>query len=143
MTGITLPGLSTGPELPGLQSMEVLADQRLRARLAGGVLVELAEAALVDRDRDHRLTIRSAAPIDAGLGKIDARDRPGGDSGHLDVRADDQAERVVEPNLVGAVGALVRSPGGQDDERPGDEQDGGAEEDALHLPVGTSLGVHG
>ena len=44
LTGITLPRLQHRAGVAGLALDEVLADQRLRARLAGRVLVELPEA---------------------------------------------------------------------------------------------------
>ena len=47
LTGIVLPALSAGPGAARVAVDEVLADQRLRPRLAGGVLVELAEARAV------------------------------------------------------------------------------------------------
>ena len=89
------PGREHRAVLPGLAVDEVLADQRLRARLAEGVGVERAEAALGHLHGDDR----RAAVL---LVEVDRLDRAGADAGDLEVGAGDEAERVVELDLVRA-----------------------------------------
>ena len=135
LTGIVLPGLSTVPVLAGLALDEVLADQRLRARLAERVGVELPEPGLGDADRDHRVSVLVI--------EVERTDRPGPDAGDLEVGAGDQAEGVVELDLVRADGAVVRRAAGEDQKGAGRKHDQRDEDDALHGPVGTCFGLHG
>ncbi len=67
---------------------EVLADQRLRARLAEGVAAQRAEAVLVDLEVDQRVL--------GPLVELDLRDLARAHAGDLHVAALDEAERVVE-----------------------------------------------
>ena len=66
----------------------VLADQRLRPRLAGGVGAQRAEAVLGELEVDERLVALVVQP--------QLRDRPRPHAGDLDVAALDEPERVVE-----------------------------------------------
>ena len=96
-------GLEHRPGAAGVAVDEVLADQRLRPRVAGGVVWNLPKPAAGDLDRHHR--------VQRLLVQTDRLDRPGRHARDLEVGAGDQAERVVELDLVGAGGAaLVEAP---------------------------------
>ena len=102
---------------------EVLADQRLRAGLAGGVGAQVAEAVLGDAEADLR--------AQRALVELHVGDRPRAHAGDLQVAALDQAEGVVELDPV--LGLLVRADareavggeagggGDRDDDEGGDE----------------------
>ena len=118
------PRLQRLAVLAGLAVDEVLADQRLRARLAEGVGLERAKPALRDLHRDERVAGGVAAAVDAVLGKLDRLDLSGADAGDLEIGAGDEAERVVELDLVRARrGVVVRRSAGDHDERADGEQD--------------------
>ena len=128
-------GLEHLARAPRIAVHVVLADQRLRSGGARRVGVELAEARPTDRDRDDR--------VERLLVEVDRLDRAGRHAGDLEVGAGDQSERVLELDLVRAGGAALRGSRGQEHEGDDGDQDRTAEQDALHLPVGTSDGSHG
>src|SRR5215217_3069763 len=105
---------------------EVLADQRLWARLAEDVLAQRLEARLGDLDADQR-AVRLAVDIHR-------RDLARAYAGDLDVGALDHAERVVELDGVGAerLAAAVVADGrrGDEDARGGGEDEPDDEESA-------------
>src|SRR3954447_454355 len=117
------------------QAVEVvLADERLRARLAVHVAAQRAEAALVDAEADERV-LRAAVELDVG-------DLPGAHARDLEVAALDEPEGVVELDPVG-VPLAAAEPGRQHDVRAqrGDERED--DERALHLPSGSWAASHG
>ena len=82
--------------LAGLAVHVVLADQRLRADLAARVLAEVAEAGLRDLDGHHGLGRLALLLLDLEVGRL-----AGVHAAHAEVAALDEAERVVELDLVG------------------------------------------
>ena len=132
-TGIVAPAGSRSRVLARPAVDEVLADQRLRPRLAERVGAHRAEAGLVDRDVDQRAL---GAAVDAHAG-----DAAGADAGDLHVGAVDDPERVVELDREAAAARLLRAGGrrGEDRRGAGAEQEA-EDEQAAHLLPREDLG---
>src|SRR5437868_137210 len=94
--------------MPGFALDEVLADQRLRPRLAERVGAELAKAGLLDLHRDQRVALARIA-LDAAVLEVYRGDLSRLHPRDLEVRAVDEPEGVVDRDLVGRV---ARSIGG-------------------------------
>ena len=103
--------------LAGLAVDEVLADQRLRPRLARRVRAERAEPLDGHLHRDQRVELVLAVGVLVRVTEVDRRDRPGRDTRDLERRAGHEPERVVELELVGRVARPARKPAGDHDER--------------------------
>ena len=120
-------GLQRLSVLPRLAVHEVLADQRLGPGLARRVRAECAEALGGHLHGHHRVEVL--------LVQGDRADLPGRDARHLERGVVDQAERVVELELVRRVARPAREPACDEHERDDHEQDGGADEDPTHRSV--------
>jgi hypothetical protein len=114
---------------------EVLADQRLRARLAEHVAAQRAEAVLVDLEADQRVL--------GALVELDGGDLARAHAGDLEIAALDEAEGVVELDPVHPL-VGIRARAGQRDpagaEARDDEQ---GDQRAPHGPSGSSEASHG
>ena len=118
---------SFSARLAGLAVHVVLADQRLRPDLAARVLAQVGEARLGDLRLD--LGERAAVLLD----DLEAGRLAGGDAADPEVALLDQAERVVEDDLVGGLvaAAVVGRAAAEDD---GGRADADHEEDAEEPP---------
>jgi len=113
---------------------EVLADERLRARLAVHVAAQRPEPAAIDAKADERV-LRAAV-------ELDLRDLAGAHARDLQVATLDEPERVVELDPVRVL-LVVAEPGREDDvgaQGPDERHD---DERPLHLPSGSCDGSHG
>jgi hypothetical protein len=113
----------------GLAVEEVLADQRLRPRLAEDVRAQVTETALGDLDLDDR-AVRAAVDLEAG-------DLPGADARDLDVGAVDEPEGVVELDLVARRAVTVAGARGRQHPRRSGGQHEADEQRAPHGPSGS------
>jgi len=111
---------------------EVLADQRLRARLAERVLAQRAEALLGHLELDER-TLGLAVDVQG-------RDLARTHAGDLHVAAFDEPERVVELDRE-AVARLLLGAGGREDVRGGRGEKEGDGKDPSHVSRPGALGL--
>ena len=113
---------------------EVLADQRLRARLAVHVAPQRPEAVLVDAEADERVLRALVEPDVGDLAGPHARD--------LEVAALDQPEGVVELDPVRVVPRPAEA--GREDHVGAQRRDEAEDDErAPHLPSGPSDASHG
>ena len=128
----------------------LLADQRLRADLAGGVFAEVLEAGVGDLHHDHGLA-RDRLGLAVFVGGDLARHRDPDrfdladvGAGDTDLLALDHEAAVVE-DPAHDVAAVAAAAGGDEDDRDdrGDQQQGAISPFAgFHGPGGASAGLH-